>query len=509
MELLHSIAAWVEDDSLDSPNVYWLFGPAGSGKSTIAFTIANRFDTAGVGANTATLGGNFFCSRQFEETKQSRRIVRTIAYHLSLACTQFAYALSRSIPFDSAYHDVDSQLQNLLVKPWKASARDRAADPSSPPYHLVIIDALDELDGKGGSEFLRILFTVLNKGELPGLKFFATSRPDPALVSEVYSFETKRLYRLQDVGREGVTDDIRIYLTSRLPHFAKRQEIGILAAAADGLFIHASTLVRYLERYQPSEQEMLLTRFLVTYPSFMPRRSEKDVTSLDGLYFQILDTTFDGMEEYILNNRLRILYTFLCMIGRTSTPLVAALLGTSVDAVDAVIDGLHAVLYTDNGQVLLYHKSFSDFLFHRSRSGKYWCDQAVHNQFLAECCFRIMMTGLKFNLANIPSSFILDLDNPTLPVETARCLPPVLSYSCQNWAHYLCFSAPSLSQSLLDILTEFFQISALFWIEAMNLLGLVLQCSSILQEVGEWVWDVSITFVRFLLSNLHSSLIPL
>ena len=496
---MHDIATWAKDASSDSPNVYWLFGPAGSGKSTIAFTIAHQFGSPDTNANTVTLGADFFCSRQFDETKELKRIVRTIAYRLSLVCAPFAHALSRSSKFDAIDHDCKSQIKELLVKPWQASDRDRAADLPSPPSYLVIIDALDEIDDGGGSEFLRTLFDVLNKGELQGLKFFATSRPHHGLVSEVNSFETKRLYRLQDVDREEVTDDIRIHLSSGLPHFAKRQEIGILAGEADGLFIYAATVVRYLEKYKPPEQERLLARFLDSGSSSMPKRCKDDATSLDTLYSQILFSTFDELDEEIQGSRLRSLYALLCTVERTSTSLVAELLSASGDddisvaIVDAVLEELHAVLYTEKDQVLSYHKSFSDFLFHEGRSKNYWCDQVAQHRSLAKDCFLVMKAKLKFNIANIPSSFILDRDDQTLSTRVEDNIPAVLRYACRNWHRHLCFSATTASDGFRGDLVEFIQLRAVFWIEAMNLLGSVGQCEEMFREASKWVGSVSHT----------------
>ena len=62
VRILDDIITWAKNASADSPNVYWLFGPAGSGKSTIAYTIARRFEFAGDANDTIILGGNFFFS---------------------------------------------------------------------------------------------------------------------------------------------------------------------------------------------------------------------------------------------------------------------------------------------------------------------------------------------------------------------------------------------------------------------------------------------------------------
>jgi len=54
--LLNDVVTWAKGSS--SETIYWLFGPAGSGKSTIAYTIARRFELV-TADDAIVLGGNF------------------------------------------------------------------------------------------------------------------------------------------------------------------------------------------------------------------------------------------------------------------------------------------------------------------------------------------------------------------------------------------------------------------------------------------------------------------
>ena len=503
---------WAKDNSPDSPNVYWLFGSAGSGKSTIAYTIARRFEFAGDSNDTIILGGNFFCSRQFEETRLSKYIIRTIAYHLALTCKPFADALHRSGNFITKDHSVKTQIENLLVKPWPWKEPDSAQrrDPSVPPHpdssvsphpnppmppmnYLVVIDALDEIDGNGGYDFLRNLLNVVNKHRLPGLKFFVTSRSDPGLVADVEKFERKHRYRLQDVNEEEIRHDIATYINANLPDPLDRSQVEALVELSGGLFIYATTVVKYLETCGRSEQHVFLAELLPTANSSTPQ-SLSDATSftlLDTLYLQVLRQAFRMFTPQTpkWTDRLRILHTFLCTADRTSTSVIADLLFTSdyTDVAEKLLLALHAVLYIEGGRVLAYHKSFSDFLFDQARSEVFWCNQATHHRLLTDSCFRIMKNGLRFNIANISSSFMLDKENPTLVDSIKANIPPVLDYSCRNWSSHLSSAASASPDHLRDALSDFLEIRALFWIEAMNLLGTRGRCGPILRTAQEWV----------------------
>jgi len=362
-----------------------------------------------------------------------------------------------------------------------------------PLNYLVVIDALDEIDGNGGSDFLRNLLNIVNKQRLPGLKFFVTSRSDPGLVADVEKFERKYRYRLQDVKEKEVRDDIATYINASLRDPLDHSQVEALVVLSAGLFIYATTVVKYLATCGRSEQQDFLAELLPTANSSTPQ-SLSDVTSftlLDTLYLQVLRHAF---REFIPKTakwfaRLRILHTFLCTADRTSTSVIADLLFTSdyTDVAETLLSYLHAVLYTEDGQVLAYHKSFSDFIFDQARSDDFWCDQGTHHRLLTDSCFRIMKGGLRFNIANISSSFTLDANNSTLADAVKTNIPPVLSYSCRNWGYHLSSSASTTPDHLHDTLSYFLEIRALFWIEAMNLLGLRGRCEPILRIAHEWV----------------------
>ena len=229
------------------------------------------------------------------------------------------------------------------------------------------------------------------------------------------------------------------------------------------------------------------------------------LTLLDTLYTQILDEAFRDLspKEKGWEVRLSILHTFLCTAKRASTSVVADFLFTSDynDVADKLLSDLHAVLYRQHGRVLAYHKSFSDFIFDQDRSGIFWCNQGMHHRLLANACFRCMKDGLCFNIADIPSSFVLDVDNPMLADAVRENIHPVLEYSCRNWSYHVSAAASIIPDGLHDSISEFLKLRALFWIEAMNLLGLRGLCGLMLQTVHDWVVSSQVSFFVVLMSS--------
>lgn len=275
--------------------------------------------------------------------------------------------------------------------------------------------------------------------------------------------------------------DIKTYLNTNLPDFVGRPEMEKLEVQAAGLFIYAATVVRYLAGYTPVEQEERLKSIPLHSDSAPPQTSEEETPLLDCLYLQVLSDAFCSFKGVYFMNRLHILHSFLCSVEHTSTTLVAELLfppnknKTSpfpyTPVADKVLSCLHAVLYTENDKVLSYHKSFTDFVFNQGRAKEFWCDQAKHHSLLTDCCFRVMANSLKFNIANITTSFVLDRDNSALPDAVKWNVSTVLSYSCRNWDYHVSAVALTESDVLCGTLLEFLQLRVLFWIEVMNLLG--------------------------------------
>ncbi|KAF5326801.1 hypothetical protein D9619_004041 [Psilocybe cf. subviscida] len=483
--ILDEIEDWANDTAEDSPAVFWLTGQAGSGKTTIATTIATKFGGA-VSPGKTVLGANFFCSRQFPETRNPIRIIPTIAYHLARKCASFADALVVGDKFDAVSYPVSDQLRSIFVAPWLQSESVRA---SSAPY-LIVIDALDELADDGSTNFLNSLFNLLNNVSLKGFKILITSRSDPKIVGLIASFSARTERWLQRVPLNEVSSDIAKYLKLHLPMLSN-EDLDKLEALADGLFIHAATTVRYLtprSDIQEDEQMELLDELLqYTYRGNMSTDRSGSEFIIDVLYQHILRDALSASRGKQRQRRLSAIHMLLSTGERSSPSVISALLGgngPTPEIVQAVVNSLHAVLYVQEGLIFWYHASFPDFIFDSMRSNfelngesfTFSCDESVLQKQLRDICFT-WLRKLKFNICNIPSSFLLDSDYYDVD--------SLLAYSAVNWSHHLPISGdPTMS---LQEIEAFLELCALFWIELMNLVKQSDKCSSILHRAQRWV----------------------
>jgi hypothetical protein len=126
--ILDEIEAWTRD--LNRLPVYWLNGLAGTGKSTIAQTIAERIFADG------RLGASFFCSRDFEDRSNLQLIFPTIAVQLARKYPEFRSVFIPLVQSDPgvAHESLYNQMDKLIVQPLKKSSIST----------VIVIDALDE-----------------------------------------------------------------------------------------------------------------------------------------------------------------------------------------------------------------------------------------------------------------------------------------------------------------------------------------------------------------------------
>ncbi|KAF9014715.1 WD40 repeat-like protein [Hymenopellis radicata] len=491
VEILDKIMSWARADDADAPSVFWLTGLAGTGKTTIAYTICERMQTE----NKRFV--SFFCSRQLD-SKDSHLIVPTISRYLAELFCSYASELVPILQGHSALGEapIHVQINNLLVAPWSASLRERDGLPAP----VVVIDALDESDN--GVEFLKTLFGVVGDKHLTGIKFLITSRTEPKIVDLCHSFQlpADMIYRLHEVPLDDVQDDIAKFLAEKLPELRDTDEFTQLSRRTGGLFISAATAVRYISpphhTLSHDEQREKLQKLL------KPGGPSGSTLLLDQLYKQVLSAAFDEEDEEFLHRRLDILHAVVCAQELISIPVIAQLLGLNEATTKTCIDSLHSVLYVSSSLVSCYHASFPEFILDAQRSQfsaslssakeklrelQVFCDKPVFNARLAHHCFRIMRSELRFNICHLPSSSMLDCEVNNLHNLVQMNISSVLQYTTCHWAEHLLAAEHTDRLSLHDDLKAFLTNVFLFWLEAMNLIGSKSHCFPLLQHAHRWL----------------------
>jgi hypothetical protein len=207
----------VTDVTTDKSRIFWINGSAGTGKTTIAFTIAE------VCKEREILGASFFCSRDDAECSNPNLIFSTVAYQLGQFFPPFNAEVTQALKLnpDIGNAAVPYQLQELIVKPLRAVR-------NSFPSCVIVLDALDECKDSGTTS---VILSSLSRhvAELSPLKILLTSRPERNITQAFKPGElgplTRRLI-LHEVALDVVQNDIEQYLTSTV--IKSRSHQGVL-----------------------------------------------------------------------------------------------------------------------------------------------------------------------------------------------------------------------------------------------------------------------------------------
>jgi len=490
VDIIEQISTWVnEKDPAKALPVYWLTGLAGLGKTTIAYTICKLLNEARLPF------ASFFCSRQLNG-KDPKLIATTLCRDLAeLYPLYAANVLSILVTNSKSVHaGMRTQIGELLAKPWQAFLQ--RIDPGI-PTPVVVIDALDECDR--GTEFLEELLRVIPTGQLSGIKFLVTSRPDPKIVDICKSFPPNAVCKLHEVDTANVQSDIEKYLREALPALKDEPELALLSQRAGGFFIYATTAVRFISplhspRSVPEMRSQL--RVMLELGPLTSHPDDDERLLVHELYEQILGNAFQ--DKWTRVRRLQILHTVLCAESRIDISVLTDLTDIDQATVKTTVESLYAVLFVSpkDGCVYWYHASFSDFVFSQAKTSNshcrdYLCDASTHHGILAQQCFSIMQK-LQFNMCSLPSSYLFDSEVSGLNARIIETFTPTLRYVLRHWARHLLQSkhARNDTDELFCSLEDFMCNKLLFWIEAMNLIGAKSECSSLLRDAESWLQQV-------------------
>jgi len=238
--LLDEIDQWSKDGR--QPPIFWLNGLAGSGKSTIAQTVAERCFVNG------TLGASFFCSSNasLKDHDNPDAIFPSLAFQLAQKYPDFRSALVprlRSNP-DIEYESLGRQVEKLIVEPLQSANIET----------VIVIDALDECKDEGSSsKILLALNTIIQSA--PKTKFFITSRPDPRISRDFYHPKKHHIVALHNIASEVINNDIRVFLQhelfklaagKKLDNWPSGEQLDLLCNRAGGLFAYAVATIKFL-----------------------------------------------------------------------------------------------------------------------------------------------------------------------------------------------------------------------------------------------------------------------
>jgi len=359
----------------------WLYGPAGSGKTAIADSIAELCHDKG------RLAASFFFSRGADGRKNVTHFISSLAYQLVMAIPEIQEWVSVAVNSDPLIfsRSVDAQMQALIVKPLNEAAKAKGLGSAQSVLlsrpRFIIVDGLDECDdSKSQTDILRVLQKAVQQLSIP-LFFFIASRP------EYHIRDTFNQDQFNSVTNRIVLDDkydpdadIERYLRSAFDdikrqhplsrHFPEDwptdEEIMQIVQKSCGHFIYAATVIRFVQSYRHRP----VVRLKIIFGLSPPNR-DLPFVEIDALFTHILSAVAD------INLVLEVLSLLLTMLGIARPSHMEELLLCDQGEIQMLLVDLHSIIRVpenDTDEIRILHASFRDYLLDRSRSGPFFID---------------------------------------------------------------------------------------------------------------------------------------
>ncbi|KAI1199029.1 putative WD-repeat protein [Nemania serpens] len=485
--LLEQIQKWADGEG--EKRVYWLKGMAGTGKSTVALTIARQY------SRKERLGASFFFSRGGGDVASAGKFAITIAAQLAKALPELSRHVNNAVASNPRIYDVGlyEQWEKLVLEPL---SRPGESTPSPSQPLVIVVDALDECDNEDDvSLLIQCLADAAAVGKTP-LRVFITSRPDQLVNSGFnrISRDAHQDFILHNIENSIVDQDLTLFYQSRLTHTAERFGLGaclysdetiqILVRKSERLFIHAATVCRFIHDGGQLARERLS---LLVNKETQPTQPEKE---LYKMYTAVLEHSFalyrepeEAAKIYALFNR--VVGSIVVLSDTVTSAELSTILAEPEDNIFPMLHSLYSVLDVpeeSDRRIRLVHPSFRDFLLDPASSSNKMIsvDSNATHRDLLYCCLRLMKENLRRNMCNIEWPGTRARDIPKARIDQLISHP--VQYACRNWVHHLQQSDVDPNE-VLEIM-DFFHSRFLYWLETLSWIGRLAEGITMIRLLG-------------------------
>lgn len=466
--------------SAEGKTIFWLNGMAGTGKSTIARSIAYSLK------EREALGASFFFKRGEGDRGNATKLFTTISRQLLLKIPGLESLLDevmRANP-DVATKALREQFDKLLLNPLHDV---QIPSTGGFPTVVIVLDALDECER---DDDVRVILDLLSRFRTLSkvrIRVLLTSRPE--LPIRLGFSKMEGAYDnlvLHEVPEAVTAKDISLYLCHCLSKL--REDIGLpddwpgldeieaVTRLSVPLFIFAATVCRILE--DPNGDPVDSLTEIVNQGN---TGSQLAATYLP-VFNRILKTHSRGLtKETQMINEFR---DIIGVIVIQESPLPLHALSQLLDLPERLLrvrlNALRSVIYIPENEsmpIRPFHLSFKDFLLDpETRSiTPFWIDEgATHERLAARCLSKC--ANLKRNICGLsdPATQRKDLN----PDKIRKDIPLDLQYACRFWVTHFAHSRDQMR--LIPQAATFIEKSFLHWMEAMSIIGLAFDLVEIL-----------------------------
>jgi hypothetical protein len=490
-KLLDDVRAWVH--SPGEMRMLWLSGGAGTGKSSIANSVAMFFEDLG------RLGACFRFSRDTSGLNSPENLFGNLCYQLAHFDDRLKNEILSGIKRMGhvAGSSLRTQAKKLIVETANAA---KLLGPV-----VLVIDALDEA---GTSEARKVVLSAMaaESSTIPdSLRIIVTSRDEGDIRTGLQ--DCSKEMRIEEC--EGTVEDIAVYVDYRLRQVTelsdrqRKQAKEKVCDRAGQLFIWASVACNFIAE---ARDPALQLRKLLHATDHENRETQSALVQLDALYCGVLKNAITIRDlkafRYVVGSILALerplsqieLDSLLGLGDESANYAVRLPSGDNIHLSSSavIINSLQSILRTDptahagtGGAVRLLHPSLYDFLTSRAEDD-YRIDVVEQNGILAVQSLKVLNAELCLDICRIGNPSLLNEEVEDLPQRIDGYMSGGLQYSCHSFAYHLGeVSEPSVL--VANELNKFAREHLLHWIEAMSLLGKITRAEYCLQVLTRWM----------------------
>lgn len=385
VEILEEIRAWAHMKETGT-RIYCIGDVAGTGKSTIAKTLAKEWYSEGLlvamfffsQESTSVGTASDFCFSVADQIEEFDRSPELKAYWESI------FASRKNL----ASRDFDEQWSKLVLRPLSMF--------SQRGNLLLVIDAPDECTAPTRTPLLECLLKACSSESLQHIRVLLTTRNEPDLLRLLRHKDFSNIILHKSLRNSANSNaDVAFYVNQRLDQseiFTSSPEQRVLLIdRCDGLFIFAFLACNLLEDACSDDRPLadILHEF----------------TSLDALYHRTLSRA-DRSPKFTREPLRMILGVIVIAQEPLSISAIKDLLAPSVGSVDvaALVGRLGTILGSGGIDDPLYilHATFTEFLLRqnwittggRKAINEYAVSRVQINRIMARNCCSILMNNL-------------------------------------------------------------------------------------------------------------------
>jgi len=441
------------------------------------------------------LGASFFCSQDVEDRSNLQYIFPTLAVQLARKYPEVRSIIVPLVRSDPGIiqESLYNQMEKLIVQPLRESATST----------IIIIDALDECqDDESTSAILSVLSQFVS--QIPEVKFFLTSRPEPHIQKGFYLpllAEVTDVFILHNVEPSLVNSDILLFLKQSFLELAHRrygldnwpteEQLDLLCERAAGLFAFAVASIKFVDSRNKSPMERL-ERLLQTPEStvYEGKTKFKLNMTIDSLYMSILQRAFGHDDPEDDQMICSILGAVVLAANTLSPSSIATILGFGTQDTFIQLSSVHSVLILQDADfpVRAFHKSFPDFIVDSTRctNKRFHVSPSRHHPELLIGCLKLMNQTLEKNMCKLPDA-VANSAVSNLHERVEQYLSPALQYACMSWHKHLINEHVVQSLTITSTLHQFLETKFLFWLEVLSVLGAAKEAIDALEGVAKWL----------------------